>query len=54
MTGDLSSLRAQRSNLAASGEAVLERLAGGLGASEFITKPVDFDRLKAQLPAAAD
>src|SRR6266446_6423311 len=33
------------------------RRAGELGASEFLTKPVDFDRLKAQLrllPAAAD
>ena len=33
------------------------RRAGELGAFEFITKPVDFDRLKAQLrqpPAAAD
>ena len=33
------------------------RRAGVLGASEFLTKPVDFDRLKAQLrqlPAAAD
>src|SRR5208282_6419839 len=33
------------------------RRAGELGAAEFITKPVDFDRLKAQLrqlPAAAD
>jgi CheY-like chemotaxis protein len=32
------------------------RRAGELGAAEFITKPVDFDRLKAQLrqlPAAA-
>jgi hypothetical protein len=31
--------------------------AGELGAAEFIIKPVDFDRLKAQLrllPAAAD
>jgi hypothetical protein len=28
------------------GAAALERLAGGLGASEFITKPVDFDLLK--------
>ena len=33
------------------------RRAGELGASDFLTKPVDFDRLKAQLrqlPAAAD
>jgi CheY-like chemotaxis protein len=33
------------------------RRAGELGAAEFITKPVDFDRLKAQLrqlPTAAD
>jgi CheY-like chemotaxis protein len=33
------------------------RRAGELGAAEFITKPVDFDQLKAQLrqlPAAAD
>ena len=33
------------------------RRAGELGAAEFISKPVDFDRLKAQLrqlPAAAD
>jgi CheY-like chemotaxis protein len=33
------------------------RRAGELGAAEFLTKPVDFDRLKAQLrqlPAAAD
>jgi CheY-like chemotaxis protein len=33
------------------------RRAGELGASEFLTKPVDFERLKAQLrqlPAAAD
>ena len=33
------------------------RRAGELGAFEFVTKPVDFDRLKAQLrqlPAAAD
>ena len=30
------------------------RRAGELGASDFHTKPVDFDRLKAQLPAAAD
>jgi len=31
--------------------------AGELGAAEFVTKPVDFDQLKAQLgqlPAAAD
>jgi hypothetical protein len=28
--------------------------AGELGASEFLTKPVDFERLKAQLPAAAN
>jgi CheY-like chemotaxis protein len=33
------------------------RRAGELGAAEFLTKPVDFERLKAQLrrlPAAAD
>jgi hypothetical protein len=54
MTRRVSSLRAQRSNLAASGAAALERLADGLGASEFITKPVDFDLLKFQLHPGAD
>jgi DNA-binding NtrC family response regulator len=39
------------------GDEERRRRAGELGAAEFLTKPVDFDRLKAQLrqlPAAAD
>src|SRR5271163_610339 len=43
--------------ITAYGDDERRRRAGELGAAEFITKPVDFDRLKAQLrqlPAAAD
>jgi CheY-like chemotaxis protein len=39
------------------GDEERRRLAAGYGAAEFITKPVDFDQLKAQLrqlPTAAD
>jgi DNA-binding NtrC family response regulator len=39
------------------GDSERRRRASELGAAEFITKPVDFDQLKAQLrrlPAAAD
>jgi DNA-binding response OmpR family regulator len=43
--------------ITAYGDDELRRRAGELGAAEFLTKPVDFDRLKAQLrqlPTAAD
>ena len=43
--------------ITAYGDDARRRRAGELGAAEFLTKPVDFDRLKAQLrqlPTAAD